>query len=188
MAFCVVALLDRETADTVRRLWSDLRARWGLELWHPTGEPHLTLAIVGQQPPRRLEDGVAATASRWAPFPVTGAGYGVFVGHGAECPVVHLALTRTPQLSALHEEVARVVAECGGVIDGQSQPQFWRPHVTLADRGLVPRAVGELMGYLADRGPKHWTVEVNNLSIVTPDRLIACLPFGAASARSRTAP
>jgi 2'-5' RNA ligase len=179
MAICVASVLGGQLEETVHLLWSDLRCRWGLELSHPTGVPHLTLAILNREPrPGMLQAGLATTAAGRTSFPVSGAGYGVFVGHGSECPVVYLAMTRTPQLSALHEAVVRVVTDCGGVVDGQTLPQFWSPHVTLADRGLAPAELGQVMHYLAEHGPRHWTVDIDNLSIVTSEGLTTTLRFG----------
>ncbi len=179
MAHCVAVMLGGQAAEAVRTLWSGLRSRWGLELSHPDAAPHLTLVVVERlRRPEQLQTGLPALAAEWAPFTAGGAGYGLFVGHGHDSAVVHLALTRTPQLSALQGAAVAAVTNSGGRVQGQSEPRYWRPHVTLADSELTPNRVGEVMAYLAEKGPKHWTVKVDNISVVAPDGSVACrLPF-----------
>ncbi len=179
MAHCVAVMLGGQAAEAVGTLWSGLRSRWGLGLSHPEAAPHLTLVVVERlRQPKQLRVGLTPVADEWMPFSVSGAGYGLFVGHGHDSAVVHLALTRTPELSALQAAAVTTVTESGGRIQGQSEPRYWRPHVTLADSELTPARVGEVMAYLAGKGPKHWTVEVDNISVVAPDGSVACrLPF-----------
>jgi 2'-5' RNA ligase len=179
MAHCVAVMLGGQPAEAVRTLWSSLRSRWGLEVSHPGAAPHLTLVVVERlRRAEQLRAGLTAVAADWAPFTVSGAGYGLFVGHGHDSPVVHVALTRTPQLSALQDAAVSVVKGTGGRIQGQSEPRFWRPHVTLADSELTPAVVGEVMAYLASKGPKHWTVEADNISVIAPDGAVASrIPF-----------
>jgi 2'-5' RNA ligase len=175
MSVCVVVVLDRPTADAVRTLWSEFQSRWGVELSHPPCVPHLTLVTVkGRAEPHLLRPGLAGAAATFSPFPVSSAGYGIFIARGPESSVIHVALTRTPKLSALQDQVIRVVNDCGGKVDGLSQPQFWRPHITLADAGLTPVVVGEAFAYLTAHAPRHWTFEIDNVAIVMPDGSIPC--------------
>lgn len=170
MANCVVIPLRPDEVDTVEALWADLDNRWGLRASDRIGPPHLTLAIVTGHPDvSPLVPPLQATADLWAPFAVSGAGYGLFIAKGMESPVVHLAVTRTPRLSALHDAVAHDVVANGFDLDGQTSPEHWRPHVTLADRGLDSQLVGEVMAYLATRRPRHWTIEVEALALVRSD-------------------
>jgi 2'-5' RNA ligase len=174
MAHCVAVMLRGQAAEAVGTLWSSLRSRWGLQLSHPGAAPHLTLVVVERLPrAQQLRAGLTAVASEWAPFMVSGAGYGLFPGHGHDSAVIHVALTRTPELSALQDAAVTAVTASGGRVQGQSEPRYWRPHVTLADNELTPDRVGEVMAYLADNGPKHWTVEVDNISVVAPDGSVA---------------
>lgn len=168
MADCVVVTLQGDLAAAVEALWSELERRWGLRRSHVVGSPHMTLAILqGDHHRDRLRASLAATAGTWTPFAVTGAGYGVFVGHGLDSPVLHLAVTRTPRLTTWHEAVLCDIAQAGLEIDGQSRPEYWRPHVTIADTGLTPALVGEVMSYLVERGPRHWTLDVDNVALMT---------------------
>ena len=171
MADCVVVILQGDVAAAVEDLWSEFERRWGLRRSHAVGSPHLTLAILqgDHHNHERLRASLAAHAGTWTPFPVTGAGYGVFLGHGPESPVLHLAVTRTPRLTALHKAVLHDVAAAVLEVDGQTLPEYWRPHVTLADAGLTPASVGEVMSYLLERGPRHWTLDVDNVAVMTSE-------------------
>ena len=167
MADCVVVALGGALATTVRRLWRDIDAGAGFRRSHPDAPPHVTMAVVeGPAPRGGLEAAVGRTAAGAVPFSVPGAGFGLFTGHDREDLVVHLALTTTPELAALH---ARLIAElaAGGLgVDGQSTEAFWRPHVNLADRGLTPRSAGSILSALAERGPRHWTAGIDNLALL----------------------
>ena len=177
MADCVVVLLDAESAAAVARLWAELEARWGVLPPRPNEPPHLTLAVLrGSYEPAAMRSALEEVTHAWAPFRVTSAGYGLFVGHGADRPaVLQLPFTRTPRLSALHEAVVCKVAELGLVVEGQYQPEHWRPHVTLADLGSPSQLVGEVTTWLVAEGPRHTTAVVDNLSLVTASGIDHCV-------------
>lgn len=152
-------------AVTLRRLWAELEHRWPVGRSHPEAGPHLTLAVV-TGPPAVLAETVAATARLSTPFPVTGAGYGLFTGHDRDDLVLHVALTTTPELAALHARLLGRLDDAGLVVEPQTRPRFWRPHLNLADRGLTSESVGQIMGHLAASGPRHWTVPVDELGVL----------------------
>ncbi len=182
MAVCVVVELNSDLAATVMRLWDELEQRWGLRRAHRGEPPHLTLAVVrGDVPVAALQPVLAPVAAAWTPVRTTGNSFGVFVAHGASSsPVLHLALTRNARLAALHEAVVAAVGSAGGDVDGQYEPEFWRPHVTLADCGLTPAVAGEILRHLLESGPRHWTLTVDNLAVVTAgDETAFRLPLAA---------
>ena len=173
VADCVVVNLEGESRARVLDVWAALETRWKLGRSHAVG-PHVTLAAVRGHPPVDvLRSALVPIADHGHAFPVSGAGYGVFVGHGDESAVIHLGLTRTPRLSLLHQAVLDGLHAAGIQIDGQFQPEYWRPHVTLADCGVSAPAAGEVIRYLIEAGPRHWTVQVDNLSLVTADGSVA---------------
>ena len=167
MGTCLVVELAGDVRTAVLRLWADLGQQWGLGRAHPSGDPHLTLAVLrGEVEPGRILTALEPIARRSAPFRTTGAGYGVFVGHG-NSPVLHLAVTRAPRLSALHQAVVNQLDALDIEVEGEYQPEHWRPHITLADRGLTPAVTGQAMAFLVASGPRHWTVTVDNLALLT---------------------
>lgn len=183
---CVVAEFDGQTRVVVEALWSDLERRCSLRRAHPLAAPHLTLAILqgdGSEARDQLRSLLAATAREEMPFAVKGAGYGVFVGDGTASPVLHLAVTRIPQLSALHEAVLCDVAAAGLRVDGQCLPDHWRPHINLADHEVTAVALGEATRFLVERRPRHWTFPIDNLTLLTDEEhLVFKVALSATSA------
>lgn len=179
MADCVVVLLGAESAASVARLWAELEARWGLLPPRPDEPPHLTLAVLrGGYDPAAMRSTLADIAGAWSPFRVSSAGYGLFVGHGADRPVVvQLPLTRTPRLTALHDAVFCRMTGLGLGVEGQYEPEHWRPHVTLADLGSSSPLVGEVTAWLVAEGPRHASVLVDNLALVTVNGVEARATF-----------
>lgn len=169
MADCLVIALDGPSAGMVRRLWNDLEGRLGVRRAHPDAVPHITLAAASRRDGHAaLGQELGRLAGAFPAFPVTSAGYGVFLGSDRR-PVVHLAVTRTPRLAALHAAVLGAMRACGAEPEGESTPEFWRPHVNLADDTLDPADVGRVMAHLVEHGPKHWTIQVDNVTLLPED-------------------
>ena len=164
MADCVVVLVGAAPARAVVRLWSEIERRWGVSRAHPDAPPHLSLAVVLDRPPAAVLSGVVdAVAARHHPLRVSAASYGVFAGVE---PVVHLAVTKTPALAALHEDLVVSLEKAGLSVDPETQPDYWRPHVNLADLSLNAELAGEITAFLLDEGPRHWILEVADLSVL----------------------
>ena len=171
MADCVTVSVTGGTAEAIRRTWRELESRFGAGRAHPEADPHLTLAVasgaVRSVEARRALAGVART---FAPFSVSGGGYGVFVGHD-RAPVLHMSVTTTPRLAALHDAVVLGLGRAGVGVDAESRPEYWRPHLNLADQGasggaLTADTVGAALTYLVGFGPRHWTVEITDLVLL----------------------
>lgn len=178
MTACLVVALRGDLAAAVHGLWSQLHDGWGIERSHPLALPHLTLAAVHGSPDAgQVASVLEPLSEEWPPFPVTTAGYGVFLGHGATSPVLHLAVTRTPRLSRLQAAVVGLLAGAGYQVDGLFDPEHWRPHVTLGDEGLTPAMVGGAMRHLVEARRGHWTLEVDNVSLLAEGPAVA---FGLA--------
>jgi 2'-5' RNA ligase len=167
MTACLVVTLHGDVATAIQGLWSQLHDRWEIQRGHPLARPHLTLAAVhGPAEAGRLRSVLGPVVEAWPSFPVTSAGYGVFIGHGASSPVLHLAVTRTPRLSSLQAAVVGVLTGAGYEVDGLFDPEHWRPHVTLGDHGLTPALVGEAMRHLVEGRRGRWTLLVDNVSML----------------------
>lgn len=171
MADCVAVRVTGGTAAAIRRTWRELEARFGAGRAHPEADPHLTLAVVpGAALPEEARRALAALTRTFPPFSVSGGGYGVFVGHD-RTPVLHMSVTATPRLAALHEAVVLGLGRAGVEIDPESRPEHWRPHINLADQGADGRALtadtaGGAVAYLVECGPRHWTIEVTEVALL----------------------
>ena len=175
MADCVAVSVTGGTAGAIRRTWRELEARFGAGRAHPEADPHLTLAVApgaaGAEEARRA---LAAVARTFPPFSVSGGGYGVFVGHD-RAPVLHMSVTTTPRLAALHEAVVVGLGRAGVDVEPESRPEHWRPHINLADQGadggvMAAATAGAAVAYLVEFGPRHWTIEVTALALLAGPR------------------
>ena len=178
---CIVVELRGEVRGAVEELWAELERDYRLHRSHPTAPPHVTLAVAyaeSETTRARLAKASRAVAARQRAFSVRGAGYGVFVGDAKQTPVLHVPLTLTPDLAALHVAVLEAVDALGIELEGQSLPEHWRPHLNLADHAVTPDAIGAAMTRLVERVPRHWTFVVDNLTLLTHEELaVAHLPF-----------
>ena len=164
----VVVLLDRVHAHSVEQLWEELEARFGVRRVQEVPLPHLSLQGFRSYDPERMVFGLERLASRHA-FRVHAHGYGFFSGQTDECLTLHVPLVRTEELSALHGAVRGELTCAGQATDGFYEPQNWSPHVTIADRDLTPRLLGEIAHWLATRPHHSWTIGIDNLSLVHDD-------------------
>lgn len=173
-------------AQAVRRLWAELDTTCGTGRAHAQAEPHMTLVVLLGPPGDRqgLVAGLEEVAATHPPFQVTGAGYGIFTGRDHES-VLHLCLTKTPELARLHHDVVAAVEAQGLAVDGESREEFWRPHVNLADQSLTPERVGRAMAHLAATAPRHWTFDISDLSVWPDDGPARKLALGRGSRRKR---
>lgn len=143
-SYAVVLELDEAADARVRGLWRALdrsgipSAARGL---HGSSAPHVTLAIVDTDRPRRLHDRLAeplASAGQVA-LPLTALGF--FLTPRAPA---YLTVAPTPALLALHHGVHALLPAS----DSWSyyRPGWWTPHCTLAMDVPSPSVVAEALG------------------------------------------
>lgn len=183
MADCIAVSVTGGTAAAIRRTWRELESRFGAGRAHREADPHLTLAVapgaVGSEEARRA---LAVVARDFPPFSAAGSGYGVFVGHDRE-PVLHMSVTTTPRLAALHEAVVLGLGRAGVAVDPETRPDYWRPHINLADQGpdggvLAAGTAGAAVAYLIEHGPRHWTIEVAAVALLAgPGGAVVSFPL-----------
>lgn len=129
----VELLPDAAVDAVVRRAWQRL-AEAGLpslaDHRHPTNRPHLTLAEADGLDGEGLGT-VALVVASALPIAVHAGALGLFAHRGV---VLHLALTPSPELVALHERVLTLLAAEGCAPHSRSRPGAWLPHLTLATR------------------------------------------------------
>ena len=101
-------------------------------------------------------------AKNQSPFKVTTAGLGLFSGPQ---PVLYLALTRTPALSAFHQLVWPEVDPTASGSIAYYHPNQWMPHITLADGEGFKAHLPEVVRYLGYRS-FQWEINVNNLALI----------------------
>jgi len=151
----VVSLLDPAAMAQVHTLWAEMQTAHGIgEAARRVPWPHLSYHIAPGYDLIRLEAGLGPLARETRPLEIRTTGLGIFTG---PTPVLYLAVTRSPALSALH---AQVWAACDAAAEDPSPlyaPNVWVPHITLAHLDVTP---ANLPGLIADLGGRvfAWTI------------------------------
>lgn len=140
-----VELLLNEDADTaVRAEWAALAAAGLPSQARHTGasnRPHVTAAVAAELTPEHER---ALAAVEFAPLPVL---IGSPVVFGDRRPILVRLVIPTVALLALHRRIHAAIAGAPGV-PGNSLPDAWTPHVTLARR-VPPESLGTAIGLVA---------------------------------------
>jgi hypothetical protein len=53
----------------------------------------------------------------------------------------------------------------GRLLGGQHPASVWTPNVTLLDRGLTPRSLGQAVALPARRAHRTWTIRLDSLAV-----------------------
>ncbi len=126
--------LHEPAAGKVRQWWDALEKELGIVGVRRVPFPHITLfGFDGIEYPtlqKTLEDFSGTTS----PMTFFAVGLGMFL---KPMPVIYMPVIRTPELSALHQELWDTVSAHGGSMYGLYSPERWIPHMTLAQFDLT---------------------------------------------------
>ncbi len=154
----VVSLLDPSATAQVHAIWAEMQAAHGIgEAARRVPWPHLSYHIAPRYDSIVLETGLRDLARETRPLEIRATGLGIFTG---PTPVLYLAVTRSPALSALH---ARAWAACAAAAEDPSPlyaPNVWVPHITLAHLDVTPANLPGLIADLAGRD-FAWTITLS---------------------------
>ena len=139
--------LDEPAASRVREVWARLESELGLKGVQRVPFPHLTWLGCEMLDTPRLVEALGDFAHGTAPVPVRSASLGLFM---KPAPVLHLAVVRSPALSALHRRLWDLVEAYAAEMHGLYRPELWVPHITLAQGDLSPDLIPRAMAYLMD--------------------------------------
>lgn len=158
----VVSLLDAEHETRVHKLWREFQQEPGLPGVPRTPIPHLSYHVAPDYDLPALQETLQAAAAGLSPLTISTSGLGIFTG---EEPVVYLAVTRSPELSALHEEVWALANRHAEGPPPYYSPARWVPHITIAQGGLDNSRLAALVARLAalDLG---WQIRLDNLALI----------------------
>jgi 2'-5' RNA ligase len=182
----VIAPLDHDHAHAVAQLAHDLAAELGLDCDEAVPRrPHVTVVSYEGIEPTRAAPVVAREVAALAPFTVRAHGYGVFAGDCDTDLSLHVMVVRSADLDRLHGRVHRALGEAGARVAGTTAPSAWTPHITLLDRGLTPRLLGDAVEILTRRPHRSWTIPVVGVTI-TRRGTSPALPIGSLPLRGAT--
>ena len=145
----VVSLLDPAATAQVHAISAEMLAAHGIgAVAQRVPWPHVSYHIAPRYGPLALEADLRAVARETRPLEIRTTGLGIFTG---PAPVLYLAVTRSPALSALH---AQTWAACNAAAEGVSPlyaPEVWVPHITLAHLDVTPENLPSLIADLGGR-------------------------------------
>jgi 2'-5' RNA ligase len=158
----VVSLLDDFHNQAVHQLWAELAENFGLKGISITPIPHFSYHVAQAYDDSLLEQALTAVADKLEPFEVQTGGLGIFSG---PVPVLYIAVTRTAELSRIHEQVYQHVVEHSRGEVSYYQPPTWTPHITLAHGDLTPAILGNVIPLLAGRN-FDWRIKIDNVATI----------------------
>jgi 2'-5' RNA ligase len=153
--------LHEPAAGTVRGWWELLARDAGLRGVRRVPFPHVTLlGCRGIETPL-LQEVLEELSRRVPPLHLTAEGLGIFL---EPAPVLYVPVVRHRVLTELHQNLWQALGNLGGVGFNLYAPEYWMPHITLAqfdlERDRVPDAMSTLL-----RQEFHLEFEVRNLTL-----------------------
>jgi 2'-5' RNA ligase len=161
----VIAPLDADHAAVVARLSAELAAALAVVPDAAPRRPHITLSSYTALGPAAAVAAVAPVLARVEPLVVRAHGYGVFAGDNDNDLSLHVMVVRDRSLDELHRAVEAALCGAGARVAGSTRASVWSPHVTLLDRGLTPRSLGQAVALLAGRAHRTWTIRLESLVV-----------------------
>lgn len=127
----VVSLFDEHTTKAVKNLWTELAHDFGVRhLAEVLPYPHFSYQIARHYDESQLTSLVEQLAHQATPFSLQAGGMALFTGLH---PVLYVPIVRTIELSHFHQKVWQVISRVGEGIPSYYEPNFWMPHITLAE-------------------------------------------------------
>jgi 2'-5' RNA ligase len=173
MMLGVVSLLDAEHDQQVRAVWAEFERELGLKTELPP--PHFSYHIAETYQEGILESALKVYAAQLPSFDVLTAGLGIFTG---EHPVLYIALTRSPLLTRIQQDVWPLADAASERASSLYHPDHWMPHITLAQWNINRANLPDVIRLLSERN-LYWKVRIDNLALVGADHQVKFrLPIG----------
>lgn len=129
--YAIIALLDKTSNDYIRTIWEELREKgfshYAFE--KENMEPHLTLASLWEVNMPVVQQILGQLVDEFFPLELPFSAIGSFLGQS----IITLNPVKTPALVHLHSTLHQQLVEYLPVYSLYA-PQYWVPHVTLANR------------------------------------------------------
>lgn len=160
--YAVVALLDDPTTAKVKSIWSHLEVECGLKAVNATPFPHFSFHIAQSYDLDELDARLSDIASQTGAFRVRTTGLSVFTGLE---PVVFIPLVVSQTLLSLHQKLWDETSSLGERVSGHYRPEYWVPHITLANRDVHTEGLACITRLYAARS-FLWEIEVSKLAVI----------------------
>jgi len=143
-----VSLCDEPTTKAVKNLWAELTNDFGVgHLAEVLPYPHVSYQIARHYDEVHLTNLVEQLAQQATPFSLQASGL------------------RSIELSHFHQKVWQTISPAGEGIPAYYEPNFWMPHITLAEHDLQAESLQHIMARLFTR-ELVWEMRIDNLAII----------------------
>lgn len=150
-------------ADRVRAMWQDFLENCQVQLTLTSDPiPHFSWQGAERYDEEALDVVLTQIASQTRPFSVKTSGIGLFTG-----PVLifYLSVVKHAPLIALHQRIWDATQDLALNPNAYYHPDFWIPHITLANDPLDQQAVNCLLRKIAFE-PFEWIIPVDHLALI----------------------
>jgi 2'-5' RNA ligase len=162
MPIGIVATLPEPFDTSVRTIWHDLEREFGVKNSAEATPPHITLHVAEMYRRQALQTALTKWAKTATPCPIRTWGIGVFSGTQ---PIVFIGVTRTQELSALHDSIFSLSQMYSVNHVPIFEPFTWEPHITLAHEGVSAENIGSIVAYL-NQHAITWEFPITSLSLI----------------------
>jgi len=144
--YTIASLLDVDSEIGIKGLWHILEEKCSLRGIKLTPLPHITWLASQDYQVDEVESFLETFTSHHKPFEIRTSGLGLFTGDRI---TLYLALVHSTRLTQLHKELWTRLKR-PGLANYYYAPDYWVPHITLAnkdvDQANISCAIGELAG------------------------------------------
>ncbi len=159
----VVSLCAEPTTKAVKDLWAELANDFGVRhLAEVLPYPHISYQIARHYEESQLTSRVEQLAHQATPFSLQASGLALFTGLH---PVLYVPVVRSSELSHFHQRLWQAISHTGEGIPAYYEPNFWMPHITLAEHDLQVASLKQIMARLFTR-ELVWEIRIDNLAII----------------------
>jgi 2'-5' RNA ligase len=159
--YTIASLLDIESNNRVQDLWAILEKQCVLKGIRNTPLPHITWQASETYELDRVERYLAEFTQHHKPFNIRTTGLGIFTG---EKIILYLAVVQSPRLSKVHKILWKDLENYGSR-HYYFAPDYWVPHITLANRDVNHQKIACALEELADK-PLYFKVTVSSMAIL----------------------
>jgi 2'-5' RNA ligase len=159
--YTIASLLDVEGDEKVKNLWEVLENQCSLKGIQLTPLPHISWQASETYKIEDVERYLDEFTQHHKPFTIRTTGLGVFTG---EKIILYLAVVQSPHLSRMHKMIWRDLGNFG---EGHYYfaPDYWIPHITLANKDVDQQKIACAIGELANR-PLNFKINISSIVIL----------------------
>jgi 2'-5' RNA ligase len=163
----IASLLDPTTDQQTKNLWRFLEDKCGLAGIKTTPYPHFSWLSCDDLNWAPVSKNLARIAINVKSFKASTAGLGIFSGSK---PILYVSVVKTPELLDIHQKIWRKVRH--HLVNPQDYylPEYWMPHITIAQGDLTPANLSCALQDLAFV-TMSFEIIINNISVIfnTPE-------------------